>query len=86
MEASKLALRSAEVAAFQGREQLNSLLGTWGEKTEWDIDRRLPDIPEESLPTTGIERTALMRSIDLSNARQRIIAAGQQLGTTGRQP
>jgi cobalt-zinc-cadmium efflux system outer membrane protein len=80
VEASKLALRSAEVAAFQGREQLNSLLGAWGEKTEWDIDGRLPDIPEESLPRSGIERTALTRSIDLSNARQRIIAAGQQLG------
>jgi cobalt-zinc-cadmium efflux system outer membrane protein len=79
-EASKLALRSAEVAAFQGREQLNSLLGAWGGDTEWDIDGRLPDIPGESLPASGIERTALTRSIDLSNARQRIMVAGQQLG------
>jgi outer membrane protein, heavy metal efflux system len=78
--ASKLALRSAESAVRQSREQLNSLMGAWGKDTEWEIDGRLPDIPEESLPGSGIERTALTRSIDLSNARQRIIAAGQQLG------
>lgn len=79
-EASKLALRSAEVAARQSREQLNSLLGAWGEEAEWDIDRRLPEIPTQPLQVKGIERIALIRSIDLSNARQRIIAAGQQLG------
>ncbi len=80
MEASKLALRSAEIAARQTREQLNSLMGAWGEETEWEIAGRLPDVPEELLPGSGIERTALTRSIDLSHARQRIIAAGQQLG------
>jgi cobalt-zinc-cadmium efflux system outer membrane protein len=80
MEASKLALRSAEIAARQSREQLNSLMGAWGEETEWEIAGRLPDVPEELLPGSGIERTALTRSIDLSHARQRIIAAGQQLG------
>src|SRR6266850_6216566 len=79
-EASKLALRSAEVAARQSREQLNSLMGAWGGETEWEIAGRLPDVPEESLTASGIERTALTRSIDLSHARQRIIAAGQQLG------
>ena len=80
MEASKLALRSAEVAAVQGREQLNSLMGAWGEDAEWEINERLPEIPEQFLPMSGIERTALTRSLDLSNARQRIMVAGQQLG------
>jgi len=79
-EASKLALRSAEVAARQSREQLNSLMGTWGEDTEWTVDGRLPEIPSQPLPVNGIERAALTRSIDLSHARQRIIAVGQQLG------
>jgi outer membrane protein, heavy metal efflux system len=79
-EGSKLALRSAEVAARQSREQLNSLMGAWGEDTKWEIDGRLPEIPTQPLQVNGIERTALARSIDLSNARQRIIAAGQQLG------
>src|SRR5713226_4838136 len=80
VEASKLALRSAESAARQSREHLNSLMGAWGNETEWEIDGRLPGIPEDSVPGSGIEQTALTRSIDLSNARQRIIVAGQQLG------
>jgi cobalt-zinc-cadmium efflux system outer membrane protein len=46
----------------------------------WEIDGRLPDIPAEPLPVNGLERVALSRSIDLSQARQRIITAGQQLG------
>ena len=79
-EASKLALRSAEIAARLSREELNGLMGVWGEEAEWEIDGRLPDIPAEPLPVNGIERTALTRSIDLSNARQRIVTAGQQLG------
>ncbi len=80
VESSKLALRSAESAARQSREHLNSLMGAWGNETEWEIDGRLPGIPEDSVPGSGIEQTALTRSIDLSNARQRIIVAGQQLG------
>ena len=79
-ETSKLALRSAEIAVRQSRERLNDLMGTWGEQADWEIDGRLPDIPAEPLPVNGVERVALSRSIDLSQARQRIITAGQQLG------
>jgi len=79
-EATKVALRSAEVASRQSREQLNSLMGAWGEETRWQIDGRMPDIPAEPLHVNSLERVALDRSIDLSHARQRIIAAGQQLG------
>jgi outer membrane protein, heavy metal efflux system len=79
-EATKVALRSAEVASRQSREQLNSLMGAWGEETRWQIDGRMPDIPAAPLQVNGLERVALDRSIDLSHARRRIIAAGQQLG------
>jgi cobalt-zinc-cadmium efflux system outer membrane protein len=79
-ETTKVALRSAEVASRQSREQLNSLMGAWGEETRWQIDGRMPDIPAEPLQVNDVERVALDRSIDLSHARQRIIAAGQQLG------
>jgi cobalt-zinc-cadmium efflux system outer membrane protein len=80
MEASKVELRSAEVAASQSRERLNSLMGLSGKETEWEIDERLPALPAEPLEVNGIERGALTRSIDLAHTRQRIIAAGQQLG------
>ena len=80
MEASKVALRSAEVTARQSREQLNSLMGLSGRQTEWEVDQRLPEIPAEALQVKDIERGAVGRSIDLSTARQRILSAGQQLG------
>jgi outer membrane protein, heavy metal efflux system len=79
-EAGKLALRSAEVAARQGREELNILMGLWGKQTEWQTDGRLPDIPQQPMQTENIERIALDRSVDLLNARQRLVFAGEQLG------
>ena len=79
-EAGKLALRSAEIAVRQSREQLNDLMGLWGKNTEWQTDGRLPDISAQPMETEDIERAALSRSIDLSHARQRILVAGEQLG------
>jgi cobalt-zinc-cadmium efflux system outer membrane protein len=79
-ETSRLALRSAEIAARQSREHLNSLMGVWGDLTEWEIDGRLPDVPPDPAPVNGLEREALARSINLAHARQRIIAAGEQVG------
>jgi cobalt-zinc-cadmium efflux system outer membrane protein len=79
-EAGKLALRSAEIAVRQSREQLNNLMGLWGKNTEWQVDGRLPAIPGEAMQTDDIERLALSRSLNLSHARQRIVVAGEQLG------
>lgn len=79
-EGARLALRAAETAARQSRERLNELMGTWGEQTAWEVDGRLPDIPPGPLDVSAIEQLALDRSIDLSQARQRIVVAGQQLG------
>lgn len=80
LEAGKLALRSAEVAVRQSREELNMLLGLWGKQTDWRADQRLPAIPQQPLPTDDIESVALNRSVDLLSARQRLITAGEQLG------
>jgi len=79
-EASKLALRSAEVAVRQSREELNVLMGLWGNQTQWQTGRRLPEIPQEPVQTEDLERVALEKSVDLLNARQRILVAGNQLG------
>jgi cobalt-zinc-cadmium efflux system outer membrane protein len=80
LETGKLALRSAEVAVRQSREELNILMGLWGNQTEWQSDGRLPDFPEQPMQAEDIERVALSRSVDLSHARQRILVAGEQLG------
>ena len=80
LEAGKLALRSVEVAVRQSREELNTLMGLWGKQTEWQTDERLPEIPQQPIQTEELERVALNRSVDLLNARQRVVSAGEQLG------
>ena len=82
LEAGKLALRSAEVFVRQSREDLNILMGMWGDQTQWISAGRLPDIPEPPLQSKEIERIALERSLDLAQARQRIAGAGEELGLT----
>ena len=61
-------------------------MGLWGQQTAWRIDRRLPDLPAQPTPFAELERRALQQSLDLASARQRIIVAGEQLGTTRAQP
>ena len=80
LEVSKLALRSGEAAAAQSREQLNTLMGLWGESTQWRIDSRLPEIPARQPYDERIESSAIERSLDLAAERERIRAAGEQLG------
>lgn len=81
-EASKLALRSAQVAVRQSREQLNSLMGLWGKEAHWQAEARLPEIPEQPIQVQDLERLAVGRSLDLALARQRILVSGEQLGFT----
>ncbi|HWP24620.1 MAG TPA: TolC family protein [Candidatus Binatia bacterium] len=80
LESGKLALRSAEVSARQSWEELNALMGLWGDEAAWQVDERLPDIPAQPIRTEDIERVALARSIEVRNARQRVVVAGEQLG------
>jgi cobalt-zinc-cadmium efflux system outer membrane protein len=82
VEETKLRLRAAESAVRQSREQLNALLGLWGQETAWHIDRRLPDLPQQPLLFEALERRALRQSLDLASARQRLIVAGEQLGAS----
>lgn len=77
---AKLELRRAETAERQSREQLNILLGLWGEGTAWQTERRLPELPKEPFDAADLERLAIERSLDLTLARQRVAVAGEQLG------
>ena len=80
LEAGKLALRAAEVSVRQSHEELNVLMGVWGPQTQWQSSGRLPEVPKQPLDTKDVEHRALERSLDLTQARQRIIGSGEQLG------
>src|ERR1044071_428180 len=79
-EGAKLRLRSAEISSRQSREQLNILMGLWGKDTGWQTEERLPDMPKNEVSLESFESVAVERSLDLAEQRQRIIAAGEQLG------
>lgn len=82
LEAGKLALRSAEISVRQSREELNSLMGLWGPDLEWESTKRLPDIPNAPVEAKDIERLVIEHSLDLAQARQRILGTGEELGLT----
>ena len=79
-ERSKLELAAAEVALAESREQLNRLMGLWGNDTGWAVESRLPNIPVEAMKLENLEKQAIENSIDLALARQDIVSIGKQLG------
>lgn len=73
-------LASAELEVAESREELNSLMGLWGENVSWSVASPLPDAPANPMKLEGLEKIAIENSIDLALARQKIIAIGKQLG------
>ena len=79
-EQSKLALTTAEVTLAESREQLNRLMGVWGQETAWTVEARLPDISTDPMNLDNVEQIAIEKSIDLAIARGEIVSIGKQLG------
>lgn len=79
-EQAKLDLADAEAQATDSRERLNSLLGLWGEQTQWTVPDRLPEVPAGEVPARGLESLAVARRPDLAAAAQEVIVAAQSLG------
>ena len=79
-EQSKLGLTAAEVSLVENREQLNRLMGLWGEETAWTVEARLPNIPPEPVKLDNVEAVAVENSIDLAIAQESIISIGKRLG------
>ena len=77
---AQLDLASAELEVAESREELNSLMGLWGENVSWSVASPLPDAPANPMKLEGLEKIAIENSIDLALARQKIIALGKQLG------
>jgi outer membrane protein, heavy metal efflux system len=85
-EKAKMEVRRGESEAHESREALNRLMGAWGGQILWKIETPFsenfktwfenePDLKE-------LESEVLEASLDLADARQRILTAGRQLGIT----
>ena len=81
---AKLALRLAEVAARESREQLNTLMGLWGEEAQAWIPAsvRLPD-PGEPPDLARLESRAIEQQIRNPKSEIRNKAATCDRSNTG---
>ena len=79
---TRLALARAEAILTNDREHLTSLMGLWGQNTNWKITTRLPKIPDEPVDTTELERRAVAASLDLDIYKRQIESAARRLGLT----
>lgn len=68
----------AEVASR--REQLNVALGLWGERTEWTIVDRLPELPADEPDLSGLEALAVRQRFDLAATAKEVEALSKALG------
>src|SRR6185369_4626473 len=79
-EQSKLDLASAEADVLATRERLNSLMGLWGDDTQWTVASRLPDVPAKEVDAASVETHAVERSLELAESRAALDAAADALG------
>lgn len=79
-EQLKLDIAEVELTAVQDRERLNVLMGLWGAATQWKASPELPQLPDEPMDLTDLERRAIENSLDLKAALYSINAQAQQLG------
>lgn len=79
-EQSKLDASTAEIDADLAREQLNSVMGLWGNDTAWTLNSRLPDPIAFDVGSEEFERNAISNSLDLEATRLEVIQAATRLG------
>jgi cobalt-zinc-cadmium efflux system outer membrane protein len=79
---ARLALAMADEAVSDAREHLTELMGLWGADTQWTIEGRLPELPENEADPHGLETLAVRQRADLRAARQDVLVQAQTLGFT----
>lgn len=77
-----LNLARAERARVAARERLTRLLGLSGERTQFTLPERLPDLPKAPNELPDVEQTALAQRIDLQMIRLETEALASNLGLT----
>lgn len=79
-EQMKIDVSTSEVAVFEARERLNSIMGLWGLNVEWELSKQISEIPDEQIDLTCIENQVIASSLDLQMSRERMQATALSLG------
>jgi cobalt-zinc-cadmium efflux system outer membrane protein len=65
---------------IEDRERLNILMGMWGEGTDWRIEKRLPELPNDVIHLENLESYAVSQRTDLLAARKNLESLAAQVG------
>lgn len=79
-EEEKVRLRAAEAAVTARREDVNALLGLYGQDTSWSVASRLPDPPKAEPNGDELEARAVGQSLELGALKEGITEAYGVLG------
>jgi outer membrane protein TolC len=77
-----LGLARAERLRDATRERLTRLMGLWGERAQFRLPERLPDLPEAPLDMPDVERRAIAQRLDVQAARLGVEQTAKNLGLT----
>ena len=86
---AKLDLAEAERALALARDDVNEVLGLFGEQTKWKLAEELPEIPKAEPDLAGLESRAMRQRLDLAAARRttalvrRMVALARTYRATG---
>jgi cobalt-zinc-cadmium efflux system outer membrane protein len=76
-EQAKLDLAQEELERLEGREQLDRLLGLWGESTSWKVAEPLPALPSSEPNLEHLEALAINQRLDVASARSQTVLLGK---------
>jgi cobalt-zinc-cadmium efflux system outer membrane protein len=79
-EQSKLSVASSETAVLEAREELNTLMGLWGDDTRWSISEGLPMVPDEEMDLSDLERRAVAANLGLTMLRNEMRMVASRTG------
>jgi cobalt-zinc-cadmium efflux system outer membrane protein len=82
-EQARLDVMAAGERVATLREKLNVLMGLYGQRVNWKIGSRLPEVPDQAVSSDRLESLAIERSIDLKQAYGEILVAARRLGISG---
>ncbi|TSA15912.1 MAG: TolC family protein [Betaproteobacteria bacterium] len=77
-----LNLARADQAQIAAREKLTRLLGLWGERAQFKLPQRLPDLPKSADDLPNVEQIAMDQRLDVQAAKLETEALAKNLGLT----
>ena len=75
-----LNLARADQAQTAAREKLTRLLGLWGERAQFRLPQRLPDLPKAANDLPEVEQVAMSQRLDVQAAKLDTEALAKNLG------